>query len=73
MPGRSPAWEKTSSNMAKHVLATAPGRWEHSERYPTATPARYSAASLVLRRSVISMQPGAWVMQNSGFACAITA
>ena len=33
---------------------------------------RYSAARLVLRRSVISMLPGAWVMQNSGFTAAIT-
>ena len=33
----------------------------------------YSAASFVLRRSVISMAPGAWVMQNSGFTAAIAA
>ena len=32
-----------------------------------------SEARLLLRKSVISMQPGAWVMQNSGFTCAITA
>jgi len=32
----------------------------------------YRAASLVLRRSVISMLPGAWVMQNSGFTEATT-
>src|SRR5579863_10051838 len=32
-----------------------------------------SAASLELRRSVISIEPGAWVMQNSGFTAATAA
>ena len=30
-------------------------------------------ASAALRRSVISIEPGAWVMQNSGFTAAIAA
>ena len=34
---------------------------------------RQSAASFVLRRSVISIDPGACVMQNSGFTAAIAA
>ena len=34
---------------------------------------RYRLASAVLRRSVISIEPGAWVMQNSGLTSAITA
>ena len=35
--------------------------------------AAYRLASWELRRSVISMQPGAWVTQKSGRTCAITA
>src|SRR5579871_2368039 len=33
----------------------------------------YNAASLELRRSVISIEPGACVMQNSGFTAATAA
>ncbi len=34
---------------------------------------RYRLASLAFKRSVISIEPGAWVMQNSGSASAMTA
>src|SRR6185312_841700 len=43
------------------------------EARPGMTGLVYSTASCLLRRSVTSIKPGAWVMANGSFAAAITA
>ena len=76
-PGRMPrstarlAWQRTRCDVAADLLMD-----QRLDRHRSAAGASVrvkDAASAALRRSVISIEPGAWVMQNSGFTAAITA